>query len=163
MKIKGSTLRIKIVKCVGPLKMKTYVESLWRQTMGLIFHRQNSPFLNWSLPTEEIFHVHAFSETQGLWVDSKSGQKSPWGHYLTRLVPNGRSHYGIGLVLENLCVFLPNQSEVCSRVLSCVLTRICTRSSVASLVCLGRATKLCSRWKVSVSAHNLREIDQSLE
>ena len=100
------------------------------------------------------------SETQGLWVDFKSGRKSPWGHCLTRLVPNGRSRSGIWLVPENLCVFLPNQSEVCFRVLSCVLTLICTRSSVARLVCLGCATKLCPRWKVSVSAHNVREIDQ---
>ena len=55
---------------------------------------------------------------------------------------------------------LPNQSEVCFRALSCVLTRICTRSSVARLVCLGRATELCSRWKGSVSAYNVGEIDQ---
>ena len=94
------------------------------------------------------------------WVDFKSGQKSPWGHSLTWLVPNGCSCSGIWLVPENLCVFLPNQSEVCFRGISCVLTRRCTRSSVANLVCLGRATKLCSRWKVSVSAHNVREIDQ---
>ena len=87
----------------------------------------------------------ASSETQGLWVDFKSGWKSLWGHCLTRLVPNGCSH---------------NQSEVCFRVLSSVLTWECTRSLVARLVCLGRATKLCSRWKVSVSAHNVREIDQ---
>ena len=100
------------------------------------------------------------SETQGLWVDFKSGRKSPWGHCPTRLVPNGHSRSGIWLMPENLCVFLPNQSEVYFRVLSCVLTRRCTRSSVARLVCLRRATKLCSRWKVSVSAYNVREIDQ---
>ena len=34
---------------------------------------------------------------------------------------------------RNLCVFLPNQSEVCFEVLSCVLTRRCTRSSVSRL------------------------------
>ena len=32
--------RIKIVKCVGALKMKTCVESLQKQTMGLIFNMQ---------------------------------------------------------------------------------------------------------------------------
>ena len=86
-------------------------------------------------------------------------EEPPWGHCLTILVPNGRSRSGIWLVPENLCVFLSNQSEVCFRVLSCVLKRTCKRSSVAPLVCLGRATKLCPRWKVSVSAHNVREID----
>ena len=55
MRIKGSTLRINIVKCVGALKMKTCVESLQKQTMGLIFNIQNSQVLNWSLPKEEIF------------------------------------------------------------------------------------------------------------
>ena len=44
------------------------------------------------------------------------------------------------IVPENLCVFLSNKSEVYFRVFSCVLTRICTGSSVARLVCLGRAT-----------------------
>ena len=33
--------RIQIVKCVGALKMKTCVESLQKQTMGLIFHLKN--------------------------------------------------------------------------------------------------------------------------
>lgn len=64
----------------------------------------------------------------------------------------------IWLVPEILCVFLPNQSEVCFRILSCVLTPIYTRSLVAHLVCLGHRMRLCSRWKVSVSAHNVREI-----
>ena len=45
------------------------------------------------------------------------------------------------------------------RVLSCVLTRRYIRSLVARHVS-GWATKLCSGWKVSVSAHNVREIDQ---
>ena len=49
--------RIQIVKCVGALKMKTCVESLQKQTMGLIFNIQNSQLLNWSLPTEEIIQV----------------------------------------------------------------------------------------------------------
>ena len=49
--------RIQIVKCVGALKMKTCVESLQKQTMGLIFNIQNFQLLNWSLPTEEIIQV----------------------------------------------------------------------------------------------------------
>ena len=49
--------RIQIVKCVGALKMKTCVESLQKQTMGLIFNIQNSQLSNWSLPTEEIIQV----------------------------------------------------------------------------------------------------------
>ena len=57
MKIKGSTLRIKIVKCVGALKMKTCIESLQKKNNGPSF--QNSQLLNWSLPTEE------FSQVQG--------------------------------------------------------------------------------------------------
>ena len=43
---------------VGALKMKTFVESLQKQTMGLILNIQNYQFLNWSLPTEEIFQAH---------------------------------------------------------------------------------------------------------
>ena len=43
---------------VGALKMKTFVESLQKQTMGLIFNIKNYQFLNWSLPTEEIFQTH---------------------------------------------------------------------------------------------------------
>ena len=50
--------RIQIVKCVGALKMKTCVESLQKQTMGLIFNIQNFQLLNWSLPTEEIIQVN---------------------------------------------------------------------------------------------------------
>ena len=50
--------RMKIVKCVGPLKMKTCVESLQKQTIGLIFNIQSSQLLNCSLQTEEIFQVH---------------------------------------------------------------------------------------------------------
>ena len=49
--------RIQIVKCIGAFKMKTYVESLQKQTMGLIFNIQNSQLSNWSLPTEEIIQV----------------------------------------------------------------------------------------------------------
>ena len=38
--------------------MKTCVESLRKQTMGLIFNKQNSQLLNWSLPTEKIIQVN---------------------------------------------------------------------------------------------------------
>ena len=31
--------------------------------MGVIFHKQNSKLLTWSLPTDEIFQVHKI----GLW------------------------------------------------------------------------------------------------
>ena len=50
--------RIKMVKCVGALKIKTRVGSLRKRTLGLNFNTQNSQFLNWSLPTEKIFQVH---------------------------------------------------------------------------------------------------------
>ena len=40
---------------VGALKMS---ESLQKQTMGLILNIQNYQFLNWSLPTGEIFQAH---------------------------------------------------------------------------------------------------------
>ena len=43
--------------------MKTFVESLQKQTMGLIFNIQNSQLLNWSLPTDEIFQVHEKKRT----------------------------------------------------------------------------------------------------
>ena len=49
--------RIQIGKSVGALKMRTCVESLQKQTMGLIFNIQNFQLLNWSLPTEEIIQV----------------------------------------------------------------------------------------------------------
>ena len=38
--------RLQIAKCVGSLEMKTCVESLQKQTMGLIFNKQNSQLLN---------------------------------------------------------------------------------------------------------------------
>ena len=44
--------------CLDALKMKTCVESLQKQTMGLIFNVQNSQLSDWSLPTEEIFQIH---------------------------------------------------------------------------------------------------------
>ena len=40
--------RIRIVQCVDALKMKTCVESLQKQTMGLICNIQNSQLLNCS-------------------------------------------------------------------------------------------------------------------
>ena len=50
MKIKGLTNpEKKIVMFVGALKMKTFVESLQKQTMGLSLNIQNYQFLNWSL------------------------------------------------------------------------------------------------------------------
>ena len=61
MKIIGSTLPIKIVKCVGALKMKKCVESLQKQTVGLIFNIRNSQLLTWSLPTEEFLQIHGES------------------------------------------------------------------------------------------------------
>ena len=54
---------IRIVQCVGALKMKTCVESLQKHTMGLIFNIQNSQLLNWPLPTDEIFQVHEKNRT----------------------------------------------------------------------------------------------------
>ena len=38
--------------------MKTCVETLREQTMGVIFNVQNSWLSTWSLPTKEIFQVH---------------------------------------------------------------------------------------------------------
>ena len=43
---------IRIVKCVG-------VEAQDEKTVGIVFNKQNSKLLNWSLPTEEISQVHA--------------------------------------------------------------------------------------------------------
>ena len=41
------------------------VETLQRQTMGVIFDTQNSQLLTWSLPTEEIFF--RYTAKIGLW------------------------------------------------------------------------------------------------
>ena len=50
---------IRVVKCVDALKMKTCLEWLQKQTVGLISNiKKNSLLLNWSLPTEEILQVH---------------------------------------------------------------------------------------------------------
>ena len=47
----------KIVKCVRALTMKTYVESLQKQTMSPICNIQNSQWLHWYLPSEDIFQA----------------------------------------------------------------------------------------------------------
>ena len=39
--------------------MKTCIQILQKQTVGIVFNKQNSKLLNWSLPTEEISQVHA--------------------------------------------------------------------------------------------------------
>ena len=44
---------IRVVKCVDAFKMKTSVESLQKQTVGLIFNIKKSQLLNWSLLTEK--------------------------------------------------------------------------------------------------------------
>ena len=38
--------------------MKKCVESLQKQTVGLIFNIRNSQLLTWSLPTEEFLQIH---------------------------------------------------------------------------------------------------------
>ena len=43
--------------------MKTCVESLQKETMGLIFSMQNLQLMNWSIPTEEIFQVYGKNRT----------------------------------------------------------------------------------------------------
>ena len=56
--------RIKILKCVGALKMKTRVESLKKNNNNNnepIFNVKNFQFLNWFLPTEEIFQAHGLN------------------------------------------------------------------------------------------------------
>ena len=66
MKMKGLILQIKMVKWVATLKMKTCVESLQKQTMGIIFNVQNSntgSYWLWqkncvvSLPLIDTMHV----------------------------------------------------------------------------------------------------------
>ena len=51
------------------------------QLSGFVFNMQVSIF-NWK-PVLPDFTMSASSETQGLWVNFKSGRKSPWGHCLT--------------------------------------------------------------------------------
>ena len=47
----------KIVKCFSALTMKTYVESLQKQTMSPICKLQNSQWLHWYPPSEDIFQA----------------------------------------------------------------------------------------------------------
>ena len=55
----------------------------------------------------------------------KNGEKSPWGQCLTRPVPNCRRRSGFLLVLENFCVFLPNQKAKRRRPFGTGLVRHC--------------------------------------
>ena len=57
MKIKGSTIpeEKSLIALALRLKMRKCVETLQKQTMGVIFKTQNSHLLTWSLPTEETF------------------------------------------------------------------------------------------------------------
>ena len=55
----------------------------------------------------------------------KNGEKSPWGHCLTRPVPNGHSRSGCWLVPENFCVFLPNPKPEWRRPFETGLVRHC--------------------------------------
>ena len=50
---------IRVVKCVYALKMKTSVESLQKQTVGLIFNTKKN-YSNWIGPywQKKIFQVH---------------------------------------------------------------------------------------------------------
>ena len=59
MQIKGSTIP-EYKKCGGAKAQneKKSVETLQKQTMGLIFNTQNSQLLTRSLPKEEIVQVH---------------------------------------------------------------------------------------------------------
>ena len=92
----------------------------------------------------------------------KNGEKSPWRQCLTRPVPNGRRCSGFWLVPENFCVFLPNHKPAGLWVVSSILTRNDTWMAVARHVCLGRTPRLCSRWKVPISAQNLRHFLRTL-
>ena len=85
-----------------------------------------------------------------------NGEKSLWGQCLTRPVPNDRRRSGFWLVPENFSYFLPNHKPEGLWVVSCILTRNDTWMTVARHVCLGRSSRLCSRWKVPISARNLR-------
>ena len=55
----------------------------------------------------------------------KNGEESPWGQCLTRPVPNCRRRSGFLLVLENFCVFLPNQKAKRRRPFGTGLVRHC--------------------------------------
>ena len=55
----------------------------------------------------------------------KNGEKSPWGHCLTRPLLNGHRRSGFWLVPENFCVFLPNQKPERQRPFGTGLVRHC--------------------------------------
>ena len=80
---------------------------------------------------------------------------------LTRPVQKGRVRSAFWLVPEN-CVFLLNQKAGGLWVISCVLRRNDTWSSVARHVCLGSSPRLCLRWKVPISAQNASNIVRTL-
>lgn len=42
--------------------MKKCIETLQKQTIGVIFNIQNSRLLTWSLPTEEISQAHSHNQ-----------------------------------------------------------------------------------------------------
>ena len=92
----------------------------------------------------------------------KNGEKSPWGQCLTRLVANGPRRSDFWLVPENFCVFLPNYKPAGLWVVSCILTRNDAWMAVARHVSLGRSPRLWSRWKVPISAQNLRDFLRTL-
>ena len=130
-----------------------------------------------SVKTVNEIYSGTFSETQGQIVGAreslngrknmarrkvKNGGKSLWGQCLTRPVPNDRRRSGFWLVPENFCVFLPNHKPAGLWVVSCNLTQNDPWMAVARHVSLGRSPRLCSRWKVPISAQNLRDFLRTL-
>ena len=57
--------QIKIVKCVGPKAQdkKKCVETVQKQTIDVIFKKQNSQLLTLSFPTQEISQVNGQNRT----------------------------------------------------------------------------------------------------
>ena len=57
--------QIKIVKCVGPKAQdkKKCVETVQKQTIDVIFKKQNSQLLTLSFPTQEIIQVNGQNRT----------------------------------------------------------------------------------------------------
>ena len=74
---------IRVVKCVDALKMKTSVESLQKQTVGLIFKiKKKSQLLNWSLPTEKkSFRYTGCGKSSSCWFSFAS--KSSWSSFVS--------------------------------------------------------------------------------
>ena len=70
----------------------------------------------------------------------KNGEKSPWGHCLTRPVPNGRRLSDFWLVPESFCVFLPNQKEERRRPFKTGLVRHCPQGLFSPFFTFLRAT-----------------------